>query len=284
MPAEKSEHEAAEREGVEFEFLTAPVEVLRKKDKLAGLRCQRMKLGEPDDSGRKRPVPIDGSEAVIDADLVLTAVGQDGNPGPGRILGLEVDATGRVVADPVTLATKRSGVFAGGDAVNGPWTVIDAIAAGKRAAWGIDVFLRGKHALPLDLPASRPDKPWTLPDAQRIPREARVWPCEAPSAPAESSASASASTSTSTKEGSSTSTTTRLRPAGYGVQAPTSAQAEAMRCLACGKCGHCLACIETFACPAIVVTDGRVTIDAAACNGCSVCAQLCPNGAIEAVP
>ena len=56
-----------------------------------------------------------------------------------------------------------------------------------------------------------------------------------------------------------------------------------MRCLACGKCGHCLACIETFACPAIIAADGRVTIDATACNGCSVCAQLCPNGAIEAV-
>jgi heterodisulfide reductase subunit A-like polyferredoxin len=205
-----------------------------------------MKLGAPDASGRPRPVPLEGQELVLEADLVVSAIGQDGHPGPAEALGLAVDAAGRIVADPVTLATKRAGVFAGGDAVSGPWTVIDAIAAGKRAAWGIDSFLRGAGVAPLDLPAVRPAEPWRVPEPERVPRLPRAWPSAKP-------------------EG-----------AGDPVR-------EAERCLACGMCGHCLACVETFACPAIVVADGKASIDAQTCNGCSVCAQMCPNGALATV-
>ncbi|MBI5500083.1 MAG: FAD-dependent oxidoreductase [Deltaproteobacteria bacterium] len=244
MSAEPGEREAAEREGVRFELLAGPVEVLRRDDRVAGLRCARMRLVEPDGSGRARPVPVPGEEFELDADLVVVAVGQEGHPGPAEALGLAVDPAGRIEVDATTLATKRAGVFAGGDAVSGPWTVVDAIAAGKRAAWGIDVFLRGAAAAPLDLPAVRTDDSWQVPEPGRVVRERRLW------------------------EG----------------DAQDHAQAEAARCLACGMCGHCLACVETLACPAIVVREGKAAIDATSCNGCSVCAQMCPNGAIAPGP
>jgi NADPH-dependent glutamate synthase beta subunit-like oxidoreductase len=258
MPAEPAERKAAVGEGVRLELLAGPLEVLRGEGRVTGLRCARMRLADPDRSGRSRPVPVPGEELVLEADLVVTAVGQQGHAGPAVALGLPVDEDGRVKVDATTLATKRAGVFAGGDAVTGAWTVIDAIAAGKRAAWGIDVHLRGNEAPAIDLPAVRPGGGWQVPEAQRIVRQPRVWSGGADAVPAGE------------------------RDDQKATPGSGDARSEAARCLACGMCAHCLACVETFACPAIVVGDGKVTIDATSCNGCSVCAQMCPNGAIRA--
>ena len=144
MPAHAEEIQAALDEGIQMHFLVAPERVVVKDGKVAGLQLLRMKLGEPDKSGRQRPIPIDGSEFTVDADVIIPAIGQ------GVSLPLDPDKTGikltkwrTVKVDPVTGATRVPGVFAGGDAEKGPFIAIDAIAGGARAAESIHRYLRG---------------------------------------------------------------------------------------------------------------------------------------------
>ena len=139
MPARIEEIHHAEQEGVVFELLTNPIEMLGDDDgHVRTLRCMRMRLGEPDDSGRRRPVPIDGSEFDIEADTVVVAIGNSPNPLiPNTTPGLEIGRKGTVVADEETGRTSRAKVFAGGDLVTGAATVISAMGAGKRAARAI---------------------------------------------------------------------------------------------------------------------------------------------------
>lgn len=134
----------AREEGVVFEYLAAPVEVLRGEDgRVRGLRCQRMELGEPDDTGRRRPQAVPGSEFDIEADMLVTAIGYNVEPEWGEILpDLVRDRWGRFVADPETLATNLPAVFTGGDDVNGADLVVTALADGHRAAEAIDRYLR----------------------------------------------------------------------------------------------------------------------------------------------
>ena len=117
MPANEWEIEEAEEEGIQFQFLASPIEVLGKGDTLAALRCQRMQLGEPDESGRRRPVPIEGDTFDLPVDTVIMAIGQTLDD---TIADVERTRRGWIVADPVTLQTNLPGVFAGGDAVSGP--------------------------------------------------------------------------------------------------------------------------------------------------------------------
>lgn len=143
MPAHDWEIEEAELEGVQFEFLAAPVEVLGNGGVASAVLCNRMKLGEPDDSGRRRPVPIEGDRFEVKADLVIPAIGQKTDL--ARLAdGLETDKWNSVIADPVTQATNVAGVFAGGDLVTGAATVVEAFGAGKRAAESIDRYLNNK--------------------------------------------------------------------------------------------------------------------------------------------
>jgi heterodisulfide reductase subunit A-like polyferredoxin len=145
MPAWEEERNAAEAERVQFTYLSAPQEVLTKEGKAVGLRCIRMKLGEPDSSGRRRPIPIPGSEYDIDTDQVIAAIGQipDLSALEG-IPGLKFSRWGTTEADPVTYATGREGLFAGGDLQTGPWTAIGAVAAGREAAESIVRYLDGR--------------------------------------------------------------------------------------------------------------------------------------------
>jgi len=145
MQGRTEERKHAAEEGVWFEYLAAPVEVLRDAgERVRGLRCQRMELGEPDDTGRRRPQAIPGSEFDIDADLLVTAIGYNVEPEWGQILpDLVRDRWDRFVADPETLQTNLPAVFAGGDAVNGADLVVTALADGHRAAAAIDHYLRG---------------------------------------------------------------------------------------------------------------------------------------------
>lgn len=143
MPAYSSEVKAAEREGVTIRFLTSPRKILGKEGRVVALECIGMKLGEPDESGRKYPTPLEGSEFIVEVHNVIPAIGQslDNTLLPKN---LELTRYGTIAVDPVTLETNQPGIFAGGDAAKGEATVIDAIADGKRAAVSIDRRLRGE--------------------------------------------------------------------------------------------------------------------------------------------
>lgn len=148
VPARAEEVHHAEEEGIIFDFLTNPVEIYGdEKGWVRGMRCIRMKLGEPDASGRRRPLPIENSEFDMDVDMVIMALGTRPNPlvfaDSG---GLERTRHGTVVADERTGRTTKDRVWAGGDIVTGAATVISAMGAGKRAAADIDRFLRGEEA------------------------------------------------------------------------------------------------------------------------------------------
>ena len=144
MPARLEEIHHAKEEGVEFRFLTAPVEVLGDdKGFVTGLKCIRMELGEPDASGRRRPVEIPGSEFVLPVQLVIPAIGNTPNPLIRTTTpGLEANRKGCLVVEEDTLRTSREGVYAGGDVVTGAATVILAMGAGKQAAASIDAYIR----------------------------------------------------------------------------------------------------------------------------------------------
>ncbi len=146
MPARVEEVHHAEEEGVRFELLSAPVEILGDETlRVRGVRCVRMELGEPDASGRRRPVPVAGSEYVIDCDLVIVAIGNSPNPLLAKTTeGLETSRWGGIVADEETGGTSREGVFAGGDIVTGAATVIEAMGAAKRASRAIHAYLSEK--------------------------------------------------------------------------------------------------------------------------------------------
>lgn len=143
MPARAEEIHHAEEEGVNFQLLTNPTRILTNDAGwVTGIECVRMELGEPDASGRRRPVPVEGSEFVIDVDMVVIAVGSKTNPLIAQTTpGLDVTSRNLVVADEETCATSKPGVFAGGDTVIGAATVILAMGAGKRAAAGIEKYL-----------------------------------------------------------------------------------------------------------------------------------------------
>ena len=140
MPVNPGEIEEAEKEGVKVEFLAAPKRVLGEKY-VTGLECVRMQLGEPDASGRRRPLPIPGSEFTMAVDTVIAAIGQV--PDAGVLPNVALTPWGTIQADELTCETSRPGVFAGGDAVGGNAIVIEAVAWGNRAAESIDRYLRG---------------------------------------------------------------------------------------------------------------------------------------------
>ncbi|HHY98997.1 MAG TPA: NADPH-dependent glutamate synthase [Firmicutes bacterium] len=145
MPARHEEIINAEEEGVKFALLTNPIRVIGNEKKwVSGLECIKMELGEPDESGRRRPVPVPGSEFVMEIDTMISAIGTDPNPLlPKLIPGLKVGRHGNIEVDPETGMTNIPGIFAGGDIVTGSATVIAAMGAGKVAARGIDRYLRG---------------------------------------------------------------------------------------------------------------------------------------------
>lgn len=146
LPARREEVHHAKEEGIEFRMLTNPVEILgNEKGWVRGIRCIRMELGEPDESGRRSPVPVPGSEFEIETDSVIMALGTSPNPLIARTTsGLETNRRGCIVADDNGV-TSRPGVFAGGDAVTGAATVILAMGAGRKAAAAIDSYIRGQE-------------------------------------------------------------------------------------------------------------------------------------------
>ncbi len=146
LPARAEEVHHAKEEGIIFDLLTNPTEILvNEDDAVVGVKCIRMELGEPDASGRRRPVEIPGSEFEIEADTVIMSLGTSPNPLiSSTTIGLDVNRKKCIIADETTGQTSKEGVFAGGDAVTGAATVILAMGAGKAAAAGIHAFLSNK--------------------------------------------------------------------------------------------------------------------------------------------
>lgn len=157
MPARAEEIENAEEEGVIFKLLTNPIRFIGDdKGQLVAMECIQMELGKPDDSGRRRPVPIPGSEFTMEVDTAIIAIGQTPNPLIRTTTdGLKVTKWGGIIIDEETGMTSIPGVFAGGDAVTGAATVITAMGAGKTAANGIDKYIKEKYCL---LPESEEQK------------------------------------------------------------------------------------------------------------------------------
>jgi indolepyruvate ferredoxin oxidoreductase alpha subunit len=257
MPAHRQEVDAAEAEGISILTHRQPVRVLG-DDRVRGLEVLRTEPGAPDGSGRRRPVPVPGSGTVLPADAVVAAIGQRPES-DGLDAALDRDDEGHVRVDPATGATNLPGIFAGGDVTPGPKTVIHAIAAGRRAAFGIDLLIAR---------AGTPVEPVETIDARNlsyfVPRSLLPEPGH--------------------RAG--------LRPAAErradhaDVVTPlTKAEAreEAARCLLCAMCSSCAACTDIFGCPALREENGRMTIDGSLCTGCGVCVSFCPNGAIHEV-
>lgn len=142
MPANPWEVEAAEQEGVKIHYLAAPVKIIGSNGKVKGLLCTKMKLGKPDASGRRAPIPIEGSEFEVEADLIIPAISQEPDLSflPENH-GFEISKWNSFVVDDKTMATNREGVYAGGDAVSGPATVVEAIRSGHIAASAIKDYL-----------------------------------------------------------------------------------------------------------------------------------------------
>jgi NADH-quinone oxidoreductase subunit F len=178
MPAIDEEIGSAAEEGIHIDCLTAPTKVLSQNGKVSGLECIRMELKGFDSSGRRTPNPLPGSEYTIPVDTVIEAIGQRPDTSFIKDSEVKVGKGGIVEADPRTLATNRPGVFAGGDAVTGPKTVIWAVSAGQRAATSIKRYLQGKPLSPfVERDGYEPiEVPTITPTEAEVKEKARIKP------------------------------------------------------------------------------------------------------------
>ena len=221
MPAWEEEIQAAEEEGSKITYLSAPQEILTQDGEIVGLRCIRMELGEPDSSGRKRPIPVPGSEYDIEIDQLIPAIGQRADLSAIEDMeGLDFSRWGTIEVDPVTYATNRDGIFAGGDIQTGPWVAIGAIAAGREAAESIVRYLDGMDMAEGREPISNED-----PVYRPIPGDTPTQPrAKMPELPVEKRRAV-------------------FDEVELGYEEETGKK-EAGRCLNCGYCCECFQCVE----------------------------------------
>jgi heterodisulfide reductase subunit A-like polyferredoxin len=229
MPAHEWEVQAALDEGVKLHELTTPIRFLGSNGRLSAVECLEMKLGAPDDSGRRRPIPIEGSENIQRADIVVLAIGL--RPATSCFADELVLAKNEtVVADPETLSTSVPGVFAGGDVVTGPSMIIEAVAQGKRAAFFMDRFLTGQTFTGVTFDERLPMIEQTEVLQRLGDGVSRRNPVPLPQIPL------------------ATRTTTGARDEVEGTMSEEDARYSANRCLDCGDCSECYECVQ--ACPA----------------------------------
>ena len=272
MPADEEEVEQAEEEGVELKFLTIPEEIVGEAGRLTGLRCLRAELVEADGGGRMRPVPVEGSDFVISADAVISAIGQRVDTDClDSIDALKWTRRSTIDTNLVSAETNQEGIFAVGDAVTGPATVIEAIGAGKRAAEGIDRYLSG------------------IPQPQIPPvpgRRGRIT-CRMLSATQKMTAKRPEMPLLNIDR-----RRTTFQQVELGYSEP-DVREEAGRCLRCDICLRCGKCVEVcrdkmgvdalqmgyFDFDHPVETDYRVTAER--CILCGACAANCPTVAMQ---
>jgi NADPH-dependent glutamate synthase beta subunit-like oxidoreductase len=234
MPAWEEERVAAEEEGVKIAYLSAPQEILTEDGTVVGLRCIRMELGEPDSSGRRRPIPVPGTEYDMDVDQVIPAIGQTPDLSALEdIAGLSFSRWGTVDADTVTYATGRDGVFAGGDLHTGPWIAIGAIAAGREAAESIVRYLDGRDMAEGRTPVSN-EHPVYRPIPEDEPRKERGKMSALP---------------LKERQG-------NFKEVELGYDEATGRE-EAGRCLNCGYCCECYQCVAACGPHAVTLETHR---------------------------
>ena len=221
MPAFAHEIEQATCEGVEIVYQAAPLKALTGQDgKVTGLLCQRMELGQPDASGRRKPVPIEGATFEMPVDMIVPAIGQEAAQEALAACGVQTSRWGTIEVNEVTYETSRPGVFAGGDVHTGPWIAIEAVGGGIEAAESIDRYLKGEDMVAGRTEGQEAHKRWA-----EIPKDEEGAPREVMAAlPAEYTCSCFDEISQ-----------------GYTEE---QAQREADRCLNCGVCSECMQCVE----------------------------------------
>ena len=253
MPAIREEVQWAEEEGVRVNFLTLPKRILVSNGQVKGIECLRTKLGEPDAGGRMRPISIEDSEFIIETEMVIAAVGEE--PDLLNLNEIEIPLPvkdGLLLANPITLETDIPGIFAGGDAVTGPASVIDALAAGRKAAISIGRYISGEHLI-ADREGEGPfksDLKVNIEGMSKKPRQNQLI----------LSAEQRRGNFEEVEQGFSMSVLKK----------------EAERCLGC----ECWECIKPLACPAMIKVSDKVFIEKSLCPGCGICAQICPVKAI----
>jgi 2-oxoacid:acceptor oxidoreductase delta subunit (pyruvate/2-ketoisovalerate family) len=251
MPAVADEVNEAEKEGVPIEFLVAPVKVIKSKGQATRLECQRMKLGKPDASGRRRPVPIKGSNFRIKCDSIISAIGEQIDL---TYLTEDIKTTGWSIDADEWGRTSVPNVFAAGDCVTGPKMVIDAIGAGKRVALAIESYFSGKEI-----------KTEPKPELAQFANLNLAY---------FEPASRIAMPSLNLKERKKNFKEVHL---GYN-EALTNTEAE--RCFSCGICNKCDNCYVFCPDLAVIKSDDKYEFDYDFCKGCGVCALECPRYAI----
>jgi NADPH-dependent glutamate synthase beta subunit-like oxidoreductase/Pyruvate/2-oxoacid:ferredoxin oxidoreductase delta subunit len=250
MPALPSEVAEAEKDGVQFYFLVAPKQIIGENSRVKAIECLRMRLGEPDESGRRRPVPISFSEHQYEVDTVIPALGQVAETSsiPSELSSRE-SRVSLIPVDAMTLETKHPGVFAGGDITSGPASIIEAVGSGKRAAVSIHLYLT-KQDLHSGRDGDVEETTWVKNWGHIKKKERRYQPpLEKPRLSFEEATD-------------------------YLESVERNAKFEAWRCLGCGPCAECLA--NTELCEA-----DKAVVDDKLCTGCNVCAVVCPFGAAK---
>lgn len=253
MPAIREEVQKAEEEGIRVHFLTSPKRILVRDGQVKGIECLRTKLGEIDASGRMRPIPIEGSEFPIETEAVILAVGEQ--PDLSSLKEMEISLSirdGLLGADPITLETGIPGIFAGGDAITGPAYVIDALAAGRKAAISIDRYIRSEN-VQTGREGEGPQKSHFKVDIEGLSKRPRQN---------------QSILSDEERRG-------NFKEVEQGFSMNVSKK-EAERCLGC----ECWECIKLLACPAMMRVGDKVFIESSLCPGCGICVQICPTQAI----
>ena len=258
MPATPEEVAEAEEEGVKVMYLVSPREVLKEDGYVTGLRMVNHVLGKKDASNRRRPEEVEGTEFTLRCDMVIPAIGQT------VVLekaGVPATKKATVAADDHTGKTRAKGVFAAGDCVTGPTSVISAVASGRRAAVAIDQFLMGRNAfLKPDPKFKAVDKAAVLLRIKELKREPRAAVGMRPASERRGDFDEYVKTFTEDE-----------------------AKAEAARCLSCGCGAGCAICARLCSAFAISVEGDRIVLDEKKCHACGMCMALCPNRNIEIV-
>lgn len=272
MPAHEHEVEEAMAEGVEFHFLTVPKSLKVTNGRVVGLECLQAILGPADESGRRRPTPVEGSDFILPSGAIIAAIGQKMDADClDQDCGLELGRGARIVTEPATGQSNLDWLFAGGDAVTGPATVIEAVAAGKRAAKAMNQYLKG-HPTELALTALQPRdhvEPITATPAQRANSSRIPMPLRLPEERKQD-----------------------FEPVelGYDDQQAFEVAARCLRCDLCIGCGLCKTACAEMGAEALQFDDigdrlvfSDFLLPAKACMGCGACANSCPTGALQVV-